>query len=393
MNHNTTSYFLRPAVTKSDVFALLTYLGLSIGNFGFLTGDILRLSLMTFVATTTVFLFFALRGRFTRNEAAIFLTISLFFLLQLFRTSNLESAVSKFEGAVLASIIVFALTRLSQMLSGDRFEHAFVRVAFAVLALTVVYKMNFGFIDREVRFFLNGPIVFGWLMGIAAIICVKLFTARQQIGMLFVATIFFVAVYWSGSKGPLIALFCATGFIFLRHRDPSRFVQITCLALAIGTLVFLFPELVPPRFYAIQRVFLGQLIEDDFGSIGARLEMWSGAIRLFAEHPVVGIGLGNWSNRFESNFTQDFLFNYPHNIILEVLSEHGSVGAILFLFVFWRIFSNTSEVGKVIFVFSLVALLFSGHAAYWMFLIGMPLGLTQHGTHSDSTVRLAGRRQ
>jgi O-antigen ligase len=64
--------------------------------------------------------------------------------------------------------------------------------------------------------------------------------------------------------------------------------------------------------------------------------MYKGAVKLFQEHPFFGIGWDMWNPVFSA-----FSFNrHPHNIVLEVLTELGIMGFIIFLAIFiypfWR---------------------------------------------------------
>lgn len=75
-------------------------------------------------------------------------------------------------------------------------------------------------------------------------------------------------------------------------------------------------EMINKRFYAI---------EIDEGS--GRTVLWTNALKTFAEHPVFGIGI---NSSLEYNKTHYGTKNYVHNTYLEVLSETGIIGILVY---------------------------------------------------------------
>ena len=216
---------------------------------------------------------------------------------------------------------------------------AWVLLMAALLAVTLLYKARFGFFDRQVLFFLNGPIVFGRLMGLAAILSLVAFPRKTALLGFFV---FSVAVIWTMSKGPLLALLAATAFavfFVLDQRTRRAFVLITILLSLI--VIFFAWDFVEAMNWS-RLAALASLLESgaargtvEFGSVGARL-------LVFAETPAIiasnffGVGLGGWSNAIPENLGLD----YPHNILLELWSENGillgSIGLLPFVLFFSR---------------------------------------------------------
>ena len=57
--------------------------------------------------------------------------------------------------------------------------------------------------------------------------------------------------------------------------------------------------------------------------------MWQSSLNMFIEHPLFGVGVGNWHEQYTTNYqppikTGDFY--HPHNVPLDMLSESGVVG-------------------------------------------------------------------
>jgi len=69
---------------------------------------------------------------------------------------------------------------------------------------------------------------------------------------------------------------------------------------------------------------------------------------IIAKHPYIGVGLARWWDEYRESFlmkgsyhynrfkiTKNRDYTYPHNIILEILSELGTIGLFLFALLFW----------------------------------------------------------
>jgi O-antigen ligase len=78
--------------------------------------------------------------------------------------------------------------------------------------------------------------------------------------------------------------------------------------------------------------------ENGGSSANARLVRYSEAYKMFQDSPFFGKGIGSFPVSFSSIDARD----YPHNIFLELLSELGLLGLILFLFLL------TVSIGRLI---------------------------------------------
>lgn len=318
---------------------------------------------------------FVLRLRPSRSAVRLSLAFLLVFSIPLFissfRAHDFEYAIYKIDAAVFGSILAFLLAGTAVERYGFlSFCRAFVYVAALILVLTLVYKIAFGFSDRNVRFFLNGPIVFGWLMGLACVFAVCLWSIERSVSYLLFSLVFALAVLWTQSKGPLLALLVSYVFVFLIHLRPVQRLKILGLVAPLGLALFSFDlsnYVDTARFVAIERVLSNSLADSDYGSIGARAEMYGAALALSKDNPMTGIGLGNWQ------WVTGSAFKYPHNQHLEALAENG-----LFFFLIYFIFiligflvSNFVVRSALIFFF--IAASFSGDFSYMRYLLSFCL--------------------
>lgn len=128
----------------------------------------------------------------------------------------------------------------------------------------------------------------------------------------------------------------------------------------IGILVLLlsFPNSIESR--------IKTLTDPNFASNKERVYMWKAAIEMFKEHPIAGVGKGNWAKEARDNYFPRFKNEWPvfgafahaHNVYLTWLAETGIIGLTLFLSfwlsVAWSLFSGLSKVQGDSFEFSLI---------------------------------------
>lgn len=128
----------------------------------------------------------------------------------------------------------------------------------------------------------------------------------------------------------------------------------------VGILVLLlsFPNPIENR--------IKTLSDPNFASNKERVYMWKAAIEMFKEHPIAGVGKGNWGKEAKENYFPRFKNEWPvfgahahaHNSYLTWLAETGIIGLILFLsFWFslaWALFTALSKVQAGSFEFALI---------------------------------------
>ncbi|MDQ0024195.1 hypothetical protein J2X90_001990 [Variovorax paradoxus] len=285
-------------------------------------------------------------------------------VLALNRSDHLIFAVEKIDGAIVCSAAVALLLSRGYLRFGEsELQVAFVAWAFCLLILTVLYKLQFGFFERGVRFFLNGPIVYGWIMGVCSVISFHLWIEKRRLVFLGAFFSFFAALVWTESKGSIMAF--VAGFVFYLLSILRRSPKVS-IALVVGLLFFYFfladwlLELISDsRLAAIGRIFSGELSQADDGSVGVRSVLVEKAFQDFQGNPLLGIGLGQFS-------LDEYI--YPHNQHVEIFAELGLfVGLLHVVFValsFWR----ATPLNRAVILLFAVGASFSGDASYLRFL-------------------------
>ena len=164
-------------------------------------------------------------------------------------------------------------------------------------------------------------------------------TPRRMIaatcGLLMVATIFFTR-----SRGGFLGL----GAMLVVLVASSVRVRPAVGVAAIVAVLAAVP-LAPASFWG-RMVSIFDAEKDTTGSRQARIELLKEGVRVFAAHPVMGIGLGQFIN-YEPEERKE-AWNVTHNAILQVAAELGLLGLIPFMYVIGRAAQATRITRRVL---------------------------------------------
>ncbi|OGU07730.1 MAG: hypothetical protein A2075_16625 [Geobacteraceae bacterium GWC2_58_44] len=173
------------------------------------------------------------------------------------------------------------------------------------------------------------PIAIGRLMGAGALVAlVYLLRSDKKWLRLCLALLsgFLAAIMvMANERGPVLSFILAMLLaLWLYRTNISRKISLWFLILATLMLGMIGYTTVNPDANRLSATFAG--------GVGAesRLEIYSTALDVFASNCLLGAGYGGFGAA-----TKDFNYGYPHNIFLEVMTESGTVGLIIFL-VFMR---------------------------------------------------------
>lgn len=164
-----------------------------------------------------------------------------------------------------------------------------------------------------------------------------------KLGLLLGMLLIVVSVIGSQSRGALLAI-CATGF-FLWLKTPGKLVSgMVIVILAIGVFSFM-----PQKWH--DRMDLISNYEQDESAMG-RISAWKMSMNVANSRPLGG-GLNLWhpeTYQLYSETTADWSRNTAaHSIYFSVLAEHGWLGLLMFVGIFflcWRTASKVIQVTK-----------------------------------------------
>lgn len=276
-----------------------------------------------------------------------------------------DYALEKIDGVIFSSLVAASFLGLAMVRYGKkRTLDSYLFLMLFILGLTVLYKGYYGFLDRSVRFLLNGPIVFGWVMGFSCVLALYMFSVFSERKYLFLVIVFILGTLWPVSKGPILAVMLSAGFVFFKASGlKGVFYYLFC---AIGFLVIInFVSELPgfERLSAISRIAQSQTGEGDYGSVGIRFEAMKDSLNMLSEHPYFGVGLGEWGGHSSSGLS------YPHNVIFELFSEMGWVAGTLFLAILIIFICCSGFLGFLASVYFLLCMSFSGDITYLRYLL------------------------
>lgn len=149
---------------------------------------------------------------------------------------------------------------------------------------------------------------------------------RPLFGVLFFMSC--IAVLFNGTRGAWLA--SIPGILFLLGyyaRKAKAFVAV-CLAILVlgGIGVTQYPPIV-------QR--METITNQNFQSNTERLLIWQGAWHMFKDHPVLGVGLGQYTKEYQHTYilpeAKERLLTHAHNNFIQMLAENGIVGFLGFV--------------------------------------------------------------
>lgn len=148
-----------------------------------------------------------------------------------------------------------------------------------------------------------------------------------------------LAAIFSGSRGALMGIFVGIvlACIYLVRQKKTRLMALGTLLVGLPVLVVMV-TLLSPRLTQV----------DKSDSVYKRYEIWDQALGMYREHPILGIGMGN----FRENYDADKLgmaqaLADVHNLYLQNLTETGIVGLCVFLWMcgelYWKGFRDLNR--------------------------------------------------
>lgn len=254
--------------------------------------------------------------------------------VSLFWAADLEAALHYFTLTMIPLAGAFLATT-SVVQSRERFLDASTLLAVGLIPVAGygIYQ-HFTGVGRIVSYVGNPNIL---AMALNLIIPLLTGTARDQelprpLRLLLALAVGLsgLAVLYTLGRGGWIAFVVAQLFL-------ARQLKATELAVALGTVILAAPLVTPAvALRSVQSTAaLASLDVDSFTS--GRIAVWLAALRMIKDHPLLGLGYGN----FESHYLR-YLVEWPsmrmthaHNILLNLWAETGVFGVATFAWLVW----------------------------------------------------------
>jgi putative inorganic carbon (hco3(-)) transporter len=147
-----------------------------------------------------------------------------------------------------------------------------------------------------------------------------------------------LSIIFTFSRGGAIALAVVLGCLII-YRRP-RPLEIVGIGILIIAMVAFLPDQYSARLNTVTQVITGQTNVREEVSIRGRLSELLVAVQMFSEHPILGVGVGNYPVYYQSYSRKIGLDprtenREPHNLFLEVAAETGIIGLVVFFTVLY----------------------------------------------------------
>ncbi len=298
------------------------------------------------------------RGRDNRDFGIIFLYA--IFVLYSFMSVKIGYGLQK---AFLGLLLPYVLYKILLGYNWDEKQLVkyFLYAVHILAVIAIAYKLMTGFFNRALLYGVLGPITFGWLCGMAYLL--YLMKDKKTILDFVMILYFFLMVLWTGSKGPLVSSLLISFFFYRKIIGDKKSTKIIVGAIVVIGILVISQFKDDIRAVSTLIYFLedpeGYSGGATGGSFGARLDYAKASIDIIANNRLTGVGFGNWE------VATNGLHRYPHNIFFELVSE---TGLLIFLFFATIILSfKTKGVFKILSIYGLITLLFSGDFSYFRY--------------------------
>lgn len=226
--------------------------------------------------------------------------------------------------------------------------------------------------------------------------CIPAYLAIQSEGKwkwfgILTALLSFVAVILSQTRTAWVVLFSfmlllPIGWVLIQGKQSIKgLIKPAILSLVgiiiIGVVAILFaPDNIKKQI--TERIGIVEKGSTEASSsFNTRINTWGQTFNLFKDHPIVGVGAGNWKLAIPKYGTVDQAKKgdtkriNTHNLYLQVLSETGAIGFIMFILMFYFLFlgvfklikSNNKNEIKILALFltlGIVTMLMDGLASF-----------------------------
>ena len=155
---------------------------------------------------------------------------------------------------------------------------------------------------------------------------VKLFSLGSLVVTLAATTL-------AASRGGFLGLVAMMGWLVWHARRRLRYL------LPVGVLLGVFLAISP--LSPVHRILHPDYSDTD--SVAIHLELWRAGLRIVREHPLAGVGIGQFKSVVGQYSSDKRLSWLAHNTYLEIASEMGIPGLLLFLCVFGFSFRSFGE--------------------------------------------------
>ena len=200
-------------------------------------------------------------------------------------------------------------------------------VDFGIDNLVAFYQHVSGMTDRGWGFGSSVLTISGLMVMLVPIFCVilldKAFPNYVKVSALWALSCVGFGMYGNQSRGSWLFSMIMVPIVSLPY-ILKRFIYVGVVLAALGGVVWGFstqPQYVA-RFESITNT------TTDGSNLG-RFDVWTSSINMFKDHPVTGVGIGQWRTIYEASYrlpTENQHLYHAHNNFIQLLGEVGLLG-------------------------------------------------------------------
>jgi len=257
--------------------------------------------------------------------------------------SGFEIYYLDYPSRVLVTVGAIGLIGLHQP-KADWFWYGLFVGTISVMCIALYQRFGLG-MERAEGFHM--AIMFGDIaiaMGVMSLASIKVFARTRLAALPYIAFLAgAIASILSSSRGGWIALIFALVPLYFYYRQGigKKLFLILVAGITLLVMAYLIPQSeVRQRLYDIVTDLRQYNLGDVNTSIGARFEMWKAACMMFVEHPLLGVGYGNFQQGMADLIALGKIdpsvqiYKHAHNEILHVFATQGIVGAVVLLLLY-----------------------------------------------------------
>lgn len=313
---------------KDKIRPIIIFLGLFVASMLYQTGSNRMGTLVAFALIAAMLLCFLLesKGRLRLGRVGLSLVgfLAITTVVTLLR-SSLPSYYVKLVAQMVVFILMLGIKRVNAR------EERYLRTIFILSSLFYAIVGIMGIESLGSRYYHSSIILFGTsidpnFFGIPIVACATLLLhmllTEKKYRILYTIGYFvlIVAIMYTSSRGNFVAVLIGNVLVilnFIMGRQFKAYQKVLSAMAMIVAAVFLYQFIVNNFTSSWDRL----LSIGDEGSDNGRFDLWSNAINTWAKYPILGGGLyyNYLTNRAAS-----------HNTYLQVLSETGLVGFVIF---------------------------------------------------------------
>lgn len=246
---------------------------------------------------------------------------------------------------ILISILpnIFVLYYLINSMDKNRYKEYFIFIIASGFFLTLAAVLVFQPFDQSTIYQFTtrrwSHVFVGRIISFLTLIIFFYSLYQKESKRIFIYSVVFIVglyiTYLTGLRSALLGLsiFTIAAFIWsLYKKNLSKYHYYSMILIVAAMTVLIF--ITPQSFSTSLRISNLVKIEDlSFGGdapILTRVESYKISWQMFTERPLIGYGFGSFNGYNGIQWLT--IQKYPHNIILEILSELGLAGFVLFCF-------------------------------------------------------------